>query len=358
MKITKVSAWPVEMTLREPYTIAYESVAATTNVFLRIETSTGVTGYGCSAPDAAVTGETAESVQRAVSQATESLVGSDPTRVAKVVERVKSALARQPAAIAAIDMAVHDIVGKVAGMPLWKLLGGFRRSFKTSVTIGILSTDQTVEEARQRIGQGFRALKIKGGRNVEDDIERIRRVREAVGRGVELRFDANQGYTVNESLRFVEATRKARLELIEQPTTRNEMDLLGRVTKSVALPVMADESLTSLRDAFRLAKRDLVDMVNVKLMKVGGIYEAQLVNAVARSAGLEVMVGCMDEAALAIAAGLHFALARPNVAYCDLDGHLDLEGDPSAGAVILRNGVLYPTTGPGLGFDMDRAQSG
>jgi L-alanine-DL-glutamate epimerase-like enolase superfamily enzyme len=352
MKISRIESWPVEMKLSEPYTIAYETVEMTTNIFLRVETTQGITGYGCAAPDEKITGETPTSVLKALSDVADELKGTDPLRIAKVVERLKDVLPDQPSAVAVVDMALHDILGKVGRLPLWKILGGYRSCFKTSMTIGILPPDETVAKARKWTAEGFTALKIKGGHDVDTDIERIRKVREALGPGIELRFDANQGYTVEQSLKFVEGVRGTKLEIFEQPTSKGQPDLLGRVTQGVSLPVMADESLMSLRDAYRLAKRDLADMVNVKLMKVGGIYETLLINAAARSAGVEVMIGCMDEAALSIAAGLHAALAWPNVAYCDLDGHIGLVGDPTDGAVIIRNGVLYPTNRPGLGFDL------
>jgi L-Ala-D/L-Glu epimerase / N-acetyl-D-glutamate racemase len=353
VRITRVECWPVSMRLAEPYTIAYETVSHFTNVFLRVETSSGLTGFGSSAPDREITGETAESVLMALRDiVAPAITDSDPLRPAMLLERVRRPLESQPAAQAALDMALHDLLGKAANLPLWRILGGFRDRIRTSVTIGILPERDTVERARARVGEGFRALKIKGGRNMEEDVVRLRKVREAVGSEIELRFDANQGYSLEDSLRFVRVIRDVRLELIEQPTPKGHLDLLGRVTREATLPVMADESLITLRDAFRLARRGLADMVNVKLMKVGGLWEALQINAVARSARLEVMVGCMDEAALSIAAALHFALARRNVAYADLDGHFDVIGDPSDGAVVLKSGVLYPTNRPGLGFDL------
>jgi L-alanine-DL-glutamate epimerase-like enolase superfamily enzyme len=353
MKISRVKAWPIEMRLSEPYSIAYETVEKAVNVFLRIETNRGITGYGCAAPDEPVTGETPSGVASVLNeQVKDVLEGSDPLRAAFLFEKLKARHKERPSVLAAVDMALMDVMGKAAGLPLWKMLGGFRDRIRTSVTIGILSERETVACARELVDSGFRILKLKGGLDVGEDIVRVLKVREAVGKNVELRFDANQGFTVEESIRFVTGTRRARLELLEQPTPRGQPDLLGRVTSEVPLPVMADESLLTLRDAFRIARKDLADMVNVKLMKVGGISEALQINAVARSAGLEVMVGCMDEAALAIAAGLHFALARPNVIYADLDGHLALEEDPSRGAVILHNGTLFPNERPGLGFDL------
>jgi L-alanine-DL-glutamate epimerase-like enolase superfamily enzyme len=352
MRITGLTAWKVDLPLSEPYAIAYETVSHATNVFLRLDTDKGETGWGCAAPDLEVTGETPDGVLDVLTSVAEPKIrGSSPLRSARLLEGLRKPLAGYPSARAAVDMAIHDLLGKAAGLPVWQLLGGYRDRIRTSITIGILPERETVEAAADRVGQGFRALKLKGGRDVDEDVARVLQVRETVGEAIEIRFDANQGYSVEDTLRFVEATRSSKLELIEQPTPRAQPDLLGRVTHAVPLPIMADESLMSLRDAFRLARRDLVDMVNVKLMKVGGIADALQVNAVARSARLEVMVGCMDESALAIAAGLHFALARSNVRYADLDGHLDLRDDPAAGAVILRDGTLFPAPGPGLGFE-------
>lgn len=353
MKITYIEAWTVEMPLKEPYTIAYETIDKTSNVFLRIDTNTGITGFGCSAPDLEITGETAETVTRVFNDiAIPYLLNKDPLRIAKILEDLREPLKQHPSAKAGIDLALYDILGKVSNLPLWKFLGGYRRQIKTSITIGILPVRETLELAKKNIAKGFKCIKIKGGLNVEEDIERLAKVRELTGKNFELRFDANQGYSVEESVYFVEKTKSVKLELLEQPTPKGKPDLLGRVTSDVPIPVMADESLVTLLDAFRLARKDLVDMVNIKLMKVGGISEALHINSVARAANLEVMVGCMDEAGLVIAAGLHFALSRPNVLYADLDGHLDLIGDPSAGAVIIKDGIMFPNDKPGLGFDL------
>ncbi|MGD9209360.1 MAG: dipeptide epimerase [Desulfobacteraceae bacterium] len=342
------------MKMTESYTIAYENVSAADNIFLCLETDTGLTGYGCAAPDRAVTHETVEGTLNISRNIVIPLLHQrDPLKMTAIMENLRQELKDRPAARAMVDMALYDLLGKIANLPLYQLLGGYRKSILTSMTIGILPMEETLALAKQHVNDGFMALKIKGGRDVELDIDRVRALRKTLGGKIQLRFDANQGYNANEALHFVKRVKDVELELLEQPTPRDNLQLLGAITHQASIPIMADESLMGLKDVFRLAKKDLVDMVNIKLMKTGGIANAVQINAVARAAGIDGMIGCMDESALSIAAGLHFALSSPNIIYADLDGHLGLKQDPANGAVILKKGRLYPTDRPGLGFNPD-----
>jgi L-alanine-DL-glutamate epimerase-like enolase superfamily enzyme len=352
MLITRVESWSVQVEQETPYSVAYGDFGATTLVFLRLETDRGLIGHGCAGCDTEVTGETAETVRAALAGNAEPILrGTNPLCVLSLLRELGDAVGAQPSALAAVDLALFDILGKHVELPLWKWLGGRRDRIPTSVTIGILPENETVAAARQWIAQGFTSLKLKGGRDVESDITRVWRVHEAVGPDIELRFDANQGYSVEQALHFARQTQSARLEFLEQPTPSDRPELLGQVRAARLIPVMADESLHGPDRAFHLTKHELVDMFNVKLMKSGGIAPALRIEAIARSAGLPIMVGCMDESALGIAAGLHFALSSPTIQYADLDGHLGLVGDPAAGGLRLENGILFSPEKPGLGIE-------
>ncbi len=350
MKITRVDHFRLDMPLAAPYTIAYETISSCTNIILRVETDAGITGWGCAAPDKAVTGETPEEVvgfARGIIR--EMLTGRSPFCLARVMEDLKGKIPFASSARAMVDMALYDIMARKAGIPLFRLLGGYRESIPTSITIGILPLEETLEQVGRHLKDGFFIIKLKGGIDPEADAEKILKMRERFGRKFTLRFDANQGYNYEQSVAFMTQVRTADLEIIEQPVSKKADDRLGRVTRSVDIPVMADESIMTLKDAFRLASNGHIDMINIKLMKMGGIFESLHINSVAKAAGMEVMVGCMDESALGIAAGLHFALSRSNIEYADLDGHLDLLNDPFSDLFKISNGILYPSDEPGLG---------
>jgi L-alanine-DL-glutamate epimerase-like enolase superfamily enzyme len=351
MKIKGLHCHIRRMKLKEPYSIYYESVDSCDGVFIRIETGEGMRGLGFAAPDPAVTGENANEVyDRFTSVIEPCLKGADVFEYARIMESLKNSLPDNPSARAMVDMALYDLLAQKAGVPLYKLLGGYRKKIATSITIGILPLDVTLSHAREYLERGFKILKIKGGKHVEEDIEKIVRVRASVGKQIRIRFDANQGYSLGESLRFLKETGKANVELLEQPTLKTDLELLKKVTIKSPIPVMADESLLSLSDVFEVSRHGSSDLINIKLMKTGGIMEAMQINSVARAAGIKAMVGCMDESALGISAALHFALSRPNVEYADLDGHLDLVDDPFEGMIRIEDGTIYPPVAPGLGW--------
>ena len=340
-----------KMKLKEPYSISYESVDSCESVLFRMTTDKGLTGLGIAAPDLAVTGETVEDVYDCYTSIIEPfLKGCDVFEYAWIMESLKDSLPDNPSARAMVDMALYDIIAQKAGVPLYKLLGGYRKEIATSITIGIMPVHMALGYTKEHLKRGFKILKIKGGAIVEEDIEKIIRIRESAGNHIRIRFDANQGYTLEESMKFMKETADADVELLEQPTHRNDLKLLKKVTQKASIPVMADESLLSLSDVFQLSKKGCSDLINIKLMKTGGIMEAMHINSVARAAGIKAMVGCMDESALGIAAALHFTLSRPNVEYADLDGHLDIVDDPFDGMMKIEDGIIYPPEAPGLGW--------
>lgn len=351
MRIKHINCFFRTMRLSEPYSIAYDSVDRCESVFINIETREGINGWGCAAPDPNVTGETASNTLKIFQKEVEPhLLGKDVFEYSRILDSLKSNQPGQPALRAMIDMALHDIIAQKAGVPLYKLLGGFRDSVPTSITIGIMPVRSTLVFAEDYIKKGFKILKIKGGNDVLEDIERINRLREVLGKSIKIRFDANQGYSLNDSLSFLKGVENAQVELFEQPTAKSDIEMLKLITQKSDLPVMADESLISLRDAFHLSKDQCTDLINIKLMKTGGILDAMHINSVAKAAGIGAMVGCMDESALGIAAGLHFALSRPNIQYADLDGHLDIMDDPFQGMLRIKDGYLYPHDSNGLGW--------
>jgi L-alanine-DL-glutamate epimerase-like enolase superfamily enzyme len=352
MRIVRVEIERLPLTLREPYTIAYETISSAENVLLRLITDTHHVGLGIAAPDEGVTGESFDACLAAMTDVVApGLTGEDALRRLLHLGRLDPHLHDHPASRSAVDMALFDLLGKAGQLPVWRILGGHREAMPTSVTLFITEVPEAVQRARALVEQGFIALKVKGGLDVEQDITRVRAIRAAVGPQIELRFDANQGYTIAQATHFVHETRAAGVSMLEQPVPADALHAMRELTGALTVPVMADESILSLADALLFARGDAMDMINLKLAKVGGIDAALLINGVARAAGMEVMVGCGDEAELSIAAGLAFALSRRNVEYVDLDGHLDFIDDPTGGCVFVERGVLRPSEAPGWGLE-------
>lgn len=346
MRIVDLALFRRDFKLSQPSIVAYEAIDTAPNVIVRVECANGLVGWGNAAPDEHVTGETAVSVEETIREIFQpALLGVDALRIEAIWARLNELAPRQPTAIAAVDIALYDLLGQAAGLPLYHLLGGARSEIATSVTLSIEETAVSIARAREFQARGFRALKIKCGLDVAADIARVRAIRAAVGSEMRLSLDANQGYDVEQTLRVLAALRDCDLAFIEQPVAAADLDGLREVCRRAPLPVMADESVIDAYDVLLTP----VPLVNLKLMKMCGITGALKANAVAEARGMRVMIGCMDESLISMAAATHVALALHNVAYADLDGHFDIVDDVASGGVTLQAGAASVGERAGLG---------
>lgn len=350
MKITDLLVKRIVLPLKQPFKIALGTDYEYVGVVIRIETDEGITGIGEASPSPRITGETTGTVIDVIENKIKPLlIGKNPLDIEKILDEINSAILYNSSAKCAIDIALYDILGKHAKLPLYKLLGGFKEEIITSVTIGIKGVKDTVLEARELVSQGAKVLKIKIGLAPVEDVEKIKALREEIGQGVKIRVDANQGYEPREAIQVLNKIEQYEIEFAEQPVAYWDIQGLKQVRNSVDIPIMVDESLHSAYDAINLVKEDACDIFNIKLMKSGGIGEASKIANIAESAGIPCMLGCMVETRIGVGAATHLALALKNIKYADLDGHLFLKKDVVEGGVITEKGVDRVTSEEGIG---------
>ena len=325
MGIQQVEVYRVTLRYKEPFRIAAGASTESHNVIVKVITDYGAIGWGESSPSRRVTGETAETVVKILDKIVPKLIGMCPLRIEQDVEVMDSVVSGNPAAKAAVDMALHDILGKTGRKPLFMLMGGYRTEVLTDITLGIKSPREMAKDAVDAVKKGFKALKVKVGVDPAEDVERIKLIREAVGRETQLRIDANQGWTPQQAIEALNKLDKFDIKFAEQPVPAEDINSLTKVRKNSPIPIMADESVHSPEDALRLIQDEAVDLINIKLMKSGGILKARKIASVAEAAGIPCMIGCMGESEVGIAAGAHFAAAVKNVQYADLDSDILLK---------------------------------
>jgi len=323
-------------------------------VVAQVFTDEGICGYGEGAGATFITGETTDTVLGAIQVLREELIGLDPLAVGHIHRVMDRALVGNGSAKAAIDIALYDIMGKVARAPLYKILGGVSPKIETDITILIDKPSTMAKQAKELVAKGFRFVKVKAGSDPVRDVEAVRLIREAVGPSIHIKIDANQAWSVSECLRVMEHLRALGVDVVEQPTPYWDSDGLAQIRRKGPIAVMADESCFTPQDAVALIKKDAVDMINVKLMKCGGLYRAMEINAICQAAGIGCMVGCMLEGRIGIAAGAALAASHPNFRFADLDSFLYYEDTGEIkGGFTAKGGEITLTEEFGLGVTVD-----
>jgi L-alanine-DL-glutamate epimerase-like enolase superfamily enzyme len=354
MKIVAVRSYLKKMALTKPYTIAYNTFTDVSLAFFEVELENGMIGYGSGSPAKEVVGETTEQTANNLNTAfVQNLVGRDIRHFQQIIFETIAYFPHLPGTQAAIDIALHDAFGKFIGCSVAAFYGQKMNGLPTSVTIGIKNVAETLQEAKDYQALGFKILKVKTGLNLQEDIERVVKLKEQFGNQFKIRVDANQGYTIETLNQFIAATKGKDLELIEQPMpVGTEQDLMSLSWEDRKL-LAADESLKNPQAALQFASNEKpFGIYNIKLMKCGGIVGAWGIANIANNAAIDLFWGCNDESIVSITAALHIAYACPNTKYIDLDGSFDLAEDLVKGGFEIINGEMHINNAPGFGFKM------
>jgi L-alanine-DL-glutamate epimerase-like enolase superfamily enzyme len=350
MKIKTIRAWGQQLALTKPYTIAIETITHAHLAFLEVELENGIIGFGSASPAEFVVGETTvKTLENLNSEFIQQLIGRDIRQFKQLIFECHRQYQNYPGTLAAIDIALHDTFGKYLDIPVVDFYGRKHNGLPTSVTIGIMDVARTISEALEYKQQGFRVLKVKTGLNVEEDIERIAKLKETFGGYFTIRVDANQGYNLKQTSQFMKATIPMGLELMEQPLPVGYEAEMEQLSPAEQLLCAGDESIKNSQAALKYASLGYFGIYNIKLMKCGGLIGAQTIAQIAEQAGISLFWGCNDESRLSITAALHIAYACPNTKYLDLDGSLDLIENLQEEGFLLKEGVMHIGTKSGFG---------
>ncbi|MGN1402244.1 MAG: dipeptide epimerase [Bacillus sp. (in: firmicutes)] len=354
MIIQTIETERLAVPLTKPFKTALRTVAKAESIVVKITCDNGVVGYGEAPPTHVITGESLPGIEAAIHGIFKPLItGSDLLSHEAVFQNLHSSMERNTSAKAAIDIAIYDCLSRHAGLPLYRYLGGFREELETDFTVSVNGKEEMGQDAVRYTDSGFRILKVKLGKDsLENNMARLVAIREAVGPAIIIRIDANQAWSPKEAVNAIRKMEDLSLdiELVEQPVAKEDIEGLKAVTDSVDTLIMADESVFSPQDAFKILQTRSADLINIKLMKSGGIRKALLINQLAESCGVECMVGSMIESRLGITAAAHLAASQKNITRYDFDAPLMLKDDPIIGGVLYRGANLYFDNQPGLGI--------
>ncbi|MCX6218745.1 dipeptide epimerase [Spirosoma sp.] len=355
MKITQISLYQYDIPLKAPIAISLGTIENARNILVEIQTDERITGWGEGSPFWMIVGETQASALAAADDMAKLLIGRDPLDIEGCLTAITRYLPGHPTTRSAFDMALYDLASKTARMPLYQFLGGTKKTLVTDETIYINTPERMVDDALRIQEKGAEAIKVKLGTNLHDDVARIKAIRNAIGDTTPIRTDANQGWDVVTATGVLRAIGDWNVQYCEQPIKRHDIAGLRQIRQKTTVPIMADESLFDSVDAIRLVREEAVDYFNIKLSKSGGIFDALKINAIGEAAGIPCMIGCMSESRLALTANAHFATARQNIRFYDLDACFEHADDPVYGGITYTGYQIELPDAPGIGAEIDSA---